>query len=329
MANREPFSEQEVSTLRELVLRGEALTDVSLAQVSSRPPSQLLLLLRRHSALFTAPETPLSTLVSAVNEEPRRGLRHAPSNPSVPPPIDIPVISPATAAIPPKFRGKPITPTTPSASSAQLRSIPIRPRYALSSTAPRNRAPDSPPAIGSLAALLYPDLGPAQVCRVLGETMHNDVKCFLVAFFQPDQSPCYVPGEYLFRLEPQMGLLLDGGDFDRHIASNPVTVDWLLEKIFSSAQNVTVNDADILFPADQVSTSAVVPSPQHVQQLMFQCVSCAALLIICYVAGKWEIPKEKLMPILATILKTNPVKFPSTQAILAQTEERLHELLLG
>jgi hypothetical protein len=322
MASQTPFTAEEVSTLRELVLREEGPTHASLSQVSTRSPSHLHTLLRRHSALFANPDTPLSALVSALNEEPRRGLRHAPAKP-IPP-----IVPPAAPAIPPKFRGKPITPTTPVSFPAQLRSIPIRPRYAPSSLPPRNRAPEAPPSIGAIAALLYPDLGPAQVCRILGETAHSDGKRFLVAFFQPGQSPCYVPGEYLFRLEPQMAFPLQNErEFEAHLAAEAVTVDWLLEKIFSAAQNVALNS--FLFPADQVAASAVVPSPQHVQQLMFQCVSCAALLIICYVTGKWEFPKEKVAPILATVLKSSPAKFPSTQTIMAQTEEKLHALLLG
>jgi hypothetical protein len=191
------------------------------------------------------------------------------------------------------------------------------------------REDDSPPSIGSLAALLYPGLGPAQVCRVLGRSTHNDVNCFLIAFFQADQSPCYVPGEYLFRLEPQVGFpLRDEEKFDAHIRTNPVSVDWMLEKIFSAAQNVAVDDADILFPADQLMMSAVKPTPQQMQQLMFQCVSCAALLIICHLTGKWAIPSEKLAKILATILQANPARFASTRGIMGQIEERLASLLL-
>jgi hypothetical protein len=316
MSTQTPFTEQEISTLRELVLRGEEVTEVDLSQVSLRPVTELRQIIRRHSSLFSDPSTPISVLLSAIND--RR---------QAPPPLELPT------AIPPKFRGKTApTPTSPRppVSNAHLRSIPIRPRYAASAASgPRVRSDDPPPGIGSLAALLYPDLGPAQVCRVLGRTMHNDVECYLVSFFQADQSPCYVPGEYLFRLEPRVGFpLRDEEKFDAHVRGNAVSTDWLLEMIFSAAQNVAVDDANILFPVEQVRASAVKPTPQQIQQLMFQCVSCAALLIICHLAGKWVIPKDKLEKILTTILKTNPAKFSSTQAIMAQIEEKLIALLL-
>jgi hypothetical protein len=183
--------------------------------------------------------------------------------------------------------------------------------------------------VGSLAALLYPDLGPVQVCRVLAHRSHHSVDSFLVAFFQPNQYSCYIPAEYLFRLEPCAGFpLYDEEQLSAHLAENPVSVDWLLERIFSAAQSVAVDDADILFPADQLRESALKPSPQQVQLIMFQCVSCAALLIISYLAAKWQMPKEKLAKVVDIILKTNPPKFASTQVIMAQIKERLNALLL-
>jgi hypothetical protein len=177
--------------------------------------------------------------------------------------------------------------------------------------------------VGSLAALLYPGFGPAQVCRVLGECVQNDGRCFLVAFFQQGQSPAYFPGEYLFRLEP--GAAFPLGDEEQF--GRDVCVDWLLERIFSAAQNVAINDADVLFPAEQVAHATVRPTPEQVQHLMFQCVSCAALLIVCYLAGKWTIPARKLEKILQTILRTNATQFVTTQSIMMRIEERLNTLL--
>jgi hypothetical protein len=101
----------------------------------------------------------------------------------------------------------------------------------------------------------------------------------------------------------------------------------MLERIFSAAQNLAINDADVLFPADQVGASAIKPTPQLVQQLMFQCVSCAAILIVCYLAGKWTIPNAKLERILHTILRTNPARFATTQTVTERIEKKLNALL--
>jgi hypothetical protein len=97
----------------------------------------------------------------------------------------------------------------------------------------------------------------------------------------------------------------------------------LLERIFSSAQNLAIGLAEMLFPVEQVEGAAVKPTQEQIQQVMFQCVSCAALLIVCYVAGKWSIPEPKVKLIIATILKTTPPTFVTTQAIMAKVETTL------
>jgi hypothetical protein len=122
--------------------------------------------------------------------------------------------------------------------------------------------------------------------------------------------------------------LKDENQFSAYIQENPISVDWLLERIFSAAQSVALEDADILFPPEQVRISLIQPSTKQVQTLMFQCVSCAALLIVSYLAGKWKLPKDKLAKLMETILKTNPPRFASTQLIMSHIEERLNTLLL-
>jgi hypothetical protein len=335
MSLREPFTVEEVTILREFVLRDSTLSETGLAQITSRPLADLQPVLRRHLALFSDPQVQISALVAALNDTSRHSPRLLIPRIDVPAAtVDPPILSAGAFAIPPKFRGKQLaqTPTAPRPAfqlrppspECSVRSIPIRPRYAAPSAPRRAR---TAPAIGYLAALLYPGFGPAQVCRVLGECVQNDTHCFLVAFFQPDQSPAYFPGEYLFRLEPDIGFPLgDEAKFDEGLRGD-VCVDWMLERIFSAAQNLAINDADVLFPADQVGASAIKPSPQQIQQLMFQCVSCAAMLVVCYLAGRWTIPPEKLEKILHTILRTNPARFATTQTVIERIEEKLNALL--
>jgi hypothetical protein len=213
----------------------------------------------------------------------------------------------------------------------QLISIPILPCVAASPSASSSLKPGRIlPEVGSLAAVLHPSLGPARVCRVIGDCIQNDKKSFLVAFFQQEYSPCYVPCDYLFQLEPHLGFPLSDDEeaaFQRFLEEGEICVDWLLERIFSSAQNLAIGFAEMLFPQDRLQKATVKPTQEHLQRLMFQCVSCAALLIVCYVAGKWTIPEPKSRAIVSTILKTGPIKYISTQRIMAQVENHISTLL--
>jgi hypothetical protein len=137
-----------------------------------------------------------------------------------------------------------------------------------------------------------------------------------------------VPSEYLFELQPHIGFPLgDELEFRKCMESENVCVDFLLERIFIAAQNLAINQAEVLFPVDQAKDVAVQPTPQQVQQLMFQCVTYAALLIVCYVAGEWDLPEGKVGLILSTILRTNSSRFASTQSTMGKVEALLMELL--
>jgi hypothetical protein len=76
--------------------------------------------------------------------------------------------------------------------------------------APEPRRIRTRPAIESLAAVLRPQLGPGQVCRVLDRKLQNGREYFVIAFFQPKHSPCSVPSEFLSqlrgRVQPELSL---------------------------------------------------------------------------------------------------------------------------
>ncbi|OHT13161.1 hypothetical protein TRFO_16830 [Tritrichomonas foetus] len=207
--------------------------------------------------------------------------------------------------------------------------IPVLPKIESSPAAiHRHQKNRVEPEIGSLAAVLHPSLGPAHVCRVLGQKNQNRAHCYLVAFFQSEYSPCFVPSEYLFQLKSNIGFPLGNEEeFRKEMANEEVSVDFLLERIFSSAQNLVINHAEVLFPPDKLEDANFKPEPQQVQQIMFQCVSCAALLLVCYVSCEWQISPNKLNTILSTIMKTNPSKFASTQNIMNKIQESLLRLL--
>jgi hypothetical protein len=221
-----------------------------------------------------------------------------------PPRAALPYLSgAATRRLPPKIRGKALAGPQPAA-------IPSLPR---ASSTPPSRRPA--PAIGSLAAAIHPSLGPAFVCRVLaGRAARASQQQFLVVAFQTDRSPCWLAAEHLFPLTPQSAFPL-GDDAAFRAAMVDVSVDWLLEKVFSAAQFLIINGADVL------------TTKGRRQQVMFQCVSYAALLVFCYVAGEWDIPVAKAKVILDTIVRANGIRFMSTMEIMRRAEVAITRLL--
>jgi hypothetical protein len=234
-----------------------------------------------------------------------------------------------TAALPHSLSRPPPMPVLLDPNSQSSR-IPLLPRIASSpGAAGQLRRLHAPPALGSLAAVLHPQLGPAHVCRVLGRRLQNGTENFLVAFFQAEHSPCFVPREFLFQLDYDAAFSLDDdAEFKSLLEREDFSVDVLLEKIFSAGQVLAINQAEVLFPPDQVQQAAIKPTAEQVQQTMFQCVTCAALLVVSYVASRCVIPEEKLRIVIDTIFKTNPPKFASTQLILMQAQQSLTDLLL-
>jgi hypothetical protein len=137
-------------------------------------------------------------------------------------------------------------------------------------------------------------------------------------------------GEYLYQLPPHPGFPATEEEeeaFGRFVVSEETCVDQLLERIFSSAQNLAIGLGEMLFPIENIEGATVKPNQEQIQQVMFQCVSCAALLIVCYVAGKWVIPEDKVRLIIGTILRTTPARFVTTQTIMANVEAILGGLV--
>jgi hypothetical protein len=348
----EPFTAEEAASLRDLFLRKDNPTDDDFLRIRSRPIAEFRYIARHDSAVLRDRQVPIDQLVTVLNASVNPSPR---STRPVPPRIDTspsravePIFSATYAALPPKIRGKAMarTPavsipppaflqTSPSAAidgpfGTSAKIFPLLPKIADSqaSVVAAYRKQTRPPPIGSLAAVLHPHLGPAHVCRVLGEQSKNDSDYVLIAFFQSEHSPCLVPREYLFQLEPHPGLpLYNDEEFSRCLVAREVSVDWILERVFSAAQNLAINSAEVLFPEEQVREAPTKPTAQQIQQIMFQCVSYAALLIVCYLGARWAIPYPKLEVIIATALQTNPPKFVSTQTALGHVQQLVAELL--
>lgn len=324
-----PFTIVEIGALCHMLHENPNPDDAELAKITERNPVQLRALFRRHLPLILDPSMSLENIMQVFNEsigQPKISI-------IFPPPVSYNENQQMSTPLPPKYRAKsiPRTPTTQHVVvENQLRSIPILPKLAsLPAAVSRHRVGHINPKIGSLAAVLYPSLGAAHVCRVLGsKVINNNDLYFLITFFQAEFSPCFVASEYLFQLNSNFGFPLgEDAQFREIMMNNDVTVDWMLERIFSAAQNLLISHSEVLFPQDTLVSANFTPTPAQIQQIMFQCVSCAALLLLCYICSEWEIPKQKLNLVLATILKTNPSKFNSTQQVMARVEDCLMKLL--
>ena len=356
-----PFTEAEVEGIRQLARTTDNPDDASIAKITKQNPLEVRNLISRYLTPLRDSTFELEKLMPLfnppTNTSPRRSPRLAPRPIDVSRPSNIPIapLSATSLALPPKYRGKampktPVPTSNPTPFNAINTSnvnsyivdyssnqpqtpvqsrIPVLPRCESSSAVISHHKNDHiGPEIGSLAAVLHPSLGPAHVCRVLAKRVQNRTIHYLVAFFQAECSPCFVPSEYLFQLNAHVGFPLGNEEeFQKVMKNEEISVDFLLERIFSSAQNLIINHSEILFPAEKMANVSFQPQPNQVQQIMFQCVSCAALLLVCYVSCKWSIPQDKLNLILSTIMKTNQLKFASTQSIMNGVQDSLSKLI--
>ena len=278
------YTPTEIENIRKLVQENNEPADSSLLEFIQHDLNETKDLIRKYLSLLKDFSVPTNKICNIFNDptsrstpSPRRSPRLAPK------PVDvnfkkerIPAapLSASSLSIPPKFRGKSM-PKTPNGrinpspfSEANISSngktnansnlngkiskIPVLPKCESSPAAIAHHKQDNEgPEISSLAAVLHQSLGPANVCRVLASCERNRTPYYLVAFFQPDNSPCYVPKENLFQLKSNIGFPLGNEEeFRREMQESDISVDFLLERIFSSAQNLVINHAEVLFPQD-------------------------------------------------------------------------------
>jgi hypothetical protein len=283
------FNELELIKIRHIVLRTANPTEQMLTGVTRLDPRELRKLIRRNLALILDPSIPLNQLNSALAESLRVMGSHIRSQPRIPPHIEI--------------EGAPIKP--PFKSRARRFTIPV---LARSHEALTNR--NIKPEIGSLVAVTHPALGKPYICRVIAQNLAHGVHpYFLIGFFQKDCSPCYVSIEYVFSVRTKyVSPIEDDRTFREFLIQKPISVDWLLEQIFSAAQCLVM---------------------EHNQQepwFVFQYVFCAAMLIFCFVCIEWKLPDEKIAAVLNAIRRVSPAKYVTTMARLGNIEKIVREL---
>ncbi|KAH0792656.1 hypothetical protein GPJ56_003490 [Histomonas meleagridis] len=330
-----PYTVAQLASIRHLILQTglepNKPDDKTIQEISEHDPKETRKLIQRyfHSIQNTSISTDqLCEMFNTKTESPRRSPRLSNNDISnQPSPIIV-----NTCQLPPKLRQKKINqniihpPNIRSPNKNIIFQLPI-----LTNPPPaviKHRADHADPEIGSLAVILHSYIGSAQVCRVLGSRIQNNVKFFLVAFFIKEYSPCYVPSEYLFQLNPKTGMKSENEiDFMNETNSQEITVDWVLEKVISLAQSHVVVHSDVLLPKEQLIKSKVRPAQKQIEGLLFQCVSFAALLIVCYICSNYSIPTDKLKKIISTIYIANPPKYASSKAIMNNVEKLYEQLI--
>ena len=180
-----------------------------------------------------------------------------------------------------------------------------------------------PLELGILGVVLHPSLGPAHACRILATCQKDSINYYLLSFFQTDLKPLYAPFKYVFPLEDHKNLFTDEGKFA--ILGKNVSVDFLLEQIYSTAQKIVLESSFSLFSLKH--NAKMQPSIQQVQYSLQQSITYAAYLVFLYIVGFSSIPQDKIQKIIDTMFKLHPPKFISTQNIVSAFEVKIKSLL--
>lgn len=340
----ESLSPADVDLIRKALGTSKSLTEKEIGNILGRETKGLKSKITKFRAQLLDQSVSSESIAESIN-------KLLTKKPALPPPKLIVAEEPAVVSIlPPKMRAKVPMLKTPTEklpgfdkSVLQLQnnrslSSDFQPLVRKIITYPRTtEGPVSPspahahnpdPEIGSLAVVVHKLLGPAHICRILSSKMENGTKHYLIAFFQRGLDPGYVSGEYLFQLHTHVGFPLgDENEWKDVIENQKCSVDWLLEHIYSSAQNLVIKFSEFQLHSGVASKNGIRPDPNQMQQILFLSVSFAALLLLCYIGSRYKIPDSKIQIILDIIIKTNPTKFQTTKTIMNDIADSLKSIL--
>ena len=338
------FTEDEVESIRSIVLLGQQQDEMLLENCSTRPVLQTKSFIRRFKRQLLDPQASIKDITSAANEQYVAiiaGVRvkktsrtnHLSSAASVMN-LAAPLLQPANS-IPFKFRSKfgrsespsgvqPVPPPLPTRSRSISEGLSARtdhphptlkfsiipPLQKLYPRACKNINELKP---GTLAALLSNNGGPAIICRVLAIRSINDIPHLLVSFFQPDLSPAYVLPQHLVILPTYLKQ-------SKLVLPDPLTVDALLERMMQTAQ-VIIWENEIQPQSDD----PLIHQRHH--ELMFRTLSCAVQLLFLDFAANYQVPKDKLKIILDSIELMSPAKYTSSKLINNQCKDLIIKII--
>ncbi|EAY09500.1 hypothetical protein TVAG_102490 [Trichomonas vaginalis G3] len=341
----ESLSATDIDLIRKALVNTKTLTEKEIGNILGRETKSLKSKITKFRPQLLDQSISSQSIAESINKI----LSKKPNQ--APPKLELPEDPAIVAILPPKMRAKvPMlkTPTekVPGLDKTPLqlsnnrsfssdfgvqprKLIPIYPKTTDDPVMPspaHTRNPD--PEIGSLAVVVHKLLGPAHICRILSSKMENGTKHYLIAFFQRGLEPGYVPGDYLYQLHTHVGFPLgDESEWKDAIENQNCSVDWLLEHIYSAAQNLVIKYSEFQLPSTQLSKNEIKPDPNQTQQILFLSVSFAALLLLCYIASRYKIPESKIQIILDIIIKTNPTKYQSTKTIINDISNSLKTIL--
>lgn len=321
-----PYTLVHIAAIRHLILQkgleSNSPDDKTLREITDHDPKEVRKLIQRYFHSIQNISITTEALCQMFNSKPNDDRMIHKND------INSQQIRPQSYQLPPKLRQKHINSIaqknpSPTKSIFQLPQLSSPPQAVV-----KHRNDHIDPEVGSLAVILHFNIGAPQVCRVLGYKVQNNLKLYLVAFFLKGNSPCYVPSEYLFQINPKHEQSSSKGkDFMETAKNGEVNVDWILEKILSSAQSLVIKHSEVLLPKDDILKANFHIDKKQIENIGFQCVSLAALLFVCYINSRWKIPSDKITKIVTAILMTNPPKYISTKNTFEKIEVLLKQLM--
>jgi hypothetical protein len=238
------FTVSEMIAIRHLVLHTASPDDAALSSISDRNTKYLRSMIRRHLPLLLDPSVAITDVQILFNKHRRE---FSPSK----------MFGPEGISHPPRFRARRYPGSDDSVIPTLIRRDGVR--------AGNNLDPE----LGCLAAVLHPDVG----C-VVGRVIARARGVFLVVFFDSSHVPLWVPPEYLYGFTSGSSFPFGDDEFYRRTTESAVTVDWLLERIFSSAQQLVTANSEILTTAR--GGLPFSPRPAQIHSFVMQCVLVAA-----------------------------------------------------
>ncbi|OHT07651.1 hypothetical protein TRFO_24152 [Tritrichomonas foetus] len=340
------FTEDEVESIRSIVLLGQQQDDMLISNCSTRPILQTRSFIRRFKRQLLDSNVTIKEITNTANEQyvaiiagvrVKKNSRqsHLPSASSVMN-LASPFFQP-TNSLPFKFRSKYARPESAQDTPSLPPPLPTRSRSVMEGLARPDPVSFHPQALkfnvipplqklfpracknvselkpGTLAALLSNNGGPAIICRVLGSRPINGVPHLLVSFFQADLTPAYVMPQHLVILPP----------YPRHsklVLPDPLTVDTLLERMMQTSQ--------VIIMENEIQPQSNDPHilQQH-RDLMFRTLTCAAQLLFLDFAANFKVPKERLKLILDSIELMSPAKYMSSKIINNRCRDLIAQII--
>ena len=338
-----PFSAEEVESIRSVVMVGQQSDDMLLANCTKRPIAETRAFIRRFKKTLLDPHTTPEEIAVAANQQYIPIITAARSKRNIHGTMSATksmfnlagTLGDPADSLPFKFRSKVSRDESDSEQNVPRQSLPTRSRSVQNGLNVEfeekkkhvSKIEVIPPfdchfphscktiedVEPGLAAVLRTSTGPSIICRVLAVKENDGNPLALVAFFQQDIKPCYVPLHHLVMLK-------HGADAD--LADGSLTVDAVLKRIMVQAQSAVLVSDDL----EDLENDASI-APGHRKAIIFQALACAAQLQLLSFICSWEVPLAKQAVMFEEVGKMTQAKFRSTEEINARCRVLISQIL--